>query len=111
MELKDSLIAKLDSLGLIRFSNSFGWICIYTGKNMFGGYKAVDSNILILFLILSPEGFKNSQNEGFLKFEFGQTWAETEINNQEDLPRIAPYLKDAFEYSQIRKEMKLKKLK
>ena len=108
--LKDLLIENLENLGLIRFSNSFGWICIYTGKNMFGGYKVIDDNILLLFLILSEEGFENSLAEGFIKFDFGKTWAETEISGEDDLERILFYLRDAFEYSMIRRD-KNKKFK
>ncbi len=108
MQLKDYLISNMEDLGPIRFSNSFGWICFYTGKNMFGGYKVIDDNILLLFLVLSPDGFNNSLEENFLKFEFGKTWAETEINGEEDLPRLLPFLKDAFEYSKVRRDKKLK---
>ena len=106
MNLKDLLIDRIESLGPIHFSNSFGWICIYTGKNLFGGYKIVDDNILLLFLIMSPEGFVNSLNENFEKFDFGKTWAQTEIAGDDDLPRIFPFLQDAFDYVQKRRKLK-----
>ncbi len=106
MELKDLLIKQLESLGPIRFSNSFGWICIYTGKNMFGGYKEIDNNVLLLFLILSPEGFEKSLPENFEKFEFGKTWAQTEITGEDDLPRIFEFIQDSFNYVQKRRELK-----
>ena len=106
--LKDLLIENLENLGLIRFSNSFGWICIYTGKNLFGGYKVIDDNILLLFLILSEDSFEDSLNESFVKFDFGKTWSETEISGADDLSRVNPYLKDAFEYSKIRRDKKQK---
>ena len=106
MELKDLLIQELESLGPVRFSNSFGWICIYTGKNMFGGIKAIDNNILLLFLILSPEGFKKSLKENFEKFEFGKTWAQTEISGEDDLPRVFEFIKDGFDYAQKRRALK-----
>lgn len=111
MELNDLLMQHLESLGPIRFSNSFGWICIYTGKNMLGGYKIVDNNILLLFLILSENGFKEALNYNFEKFDFGKTWVQTEINGEDDLQRIIPYLTDAFDFSKERKKIKeLKKI-
>lgn len=106
MDLKDLLISQVESLGPIRFSNSFGWICIYTGKNLFGGIKVADDNILLLFLILSPAGFESSLNDAFEKFEFGKTWAQTEITGEEDLPRVFGYVKDAFDYSKEREKIK-----
>jgi hypothetical protein len=108
MELKELLIHELENLGPVRFSNSFGWICIYTGKNMFGGYKVIDDNILLLFLILSPEGFKKSLGENFTKFDFGKTWAETEISGEDDLGRISKFIIDAFEFTKVRRDKKLK---
>ena len=106
MELKDLLVGQIESLGPIRFSNSFGWICIYTGKNLFGGYKVLDENILLLFLILSPDGFEKSLDEGFQKFDFGKTWAETEITGEEDIPRISLFITDAFDFSKKRRKIK-----
>lgn len=106
MELEDLLVGQIESLGPIRFSNSFGWICIYTGKNLFGGYKVLDENILLLFLILSPKGFERSLNGGFQKFDFGKTWAETEITGEDDLNRISQYLTDAFDFSKERRKIK-----
>lgn len=106
MELKDLLVGRIESLGPIRFSNSFGWICIYTGKNLFGGYKILDENILLLFLILSPAGFKQALDEGFQKFDFGKTWAETEITSEDDLNRINEFLTDAFDFSKERRKIK-----
>jgi hypothetical protein len=103
MELKDLLIEVLDRLGPIRFSNSFGWICIYTGRNMFGGYKIIDNNILMLFLILSPQSFNIALANGFLKFDFGKTWAQVEITGENDLENITEFLEDAFNYTNIRK--------
>lgn len=108
MELKDYLIEQLDSLGPIRFSNSFGWICFYTGRNLFGGYKVIDNNILLLFLILSPEGFEKSLEENFEKFEFGKTWAQTEITGEDNLPRVFQFIQDGFDYSKERRELKKK---
>jgi len=108
MELKDLLIEQIESLGPVRFSNSFGWICIYTGKNLFGGYKVIDNNILLIFLILSPEGFENSLREGFEKFDFGKTWAQAEISGEDDLPRVFPFLQDGFDYAKIRRTKNLK---
>jgi len=106
MDLKDLLVSQIESLGLIRFSNSFGWICIYRKNNLFGGIKVVDDNILLLFLILSPSGFETSLNDSFEKFDFGKTWAQTEITGEEDLPRIFGYIKDAFDYSKERERVK-----
>lgn len=106
MELKDLLVGQIESLGPIRFSNSFGWICIYTGKNLFGGYKILDENILLLFLILSSNGFEQALDEGFQKFDFGKTWAETEITGEDDILRISPFITDAFDYSKERKKIK-----
>ncbi len=106
MDLKDLLVSQVESLGSTRFSNSFGWICIYTGKNLFGGIKVVDNNILLLFLILSPNGFEMSLNDGFEKFDFGKTWAQAEITEEEDLPKIFGYVKDAFDYSKEREKVK-----
>ena len=103
MELKDLLIEQLESLGPVRFTNSFGWICIYTGRNLFGGYKVIDNNILLLFLILSPEGFDKSLSENFIKFDFGKTWAQTEIYGEDDLVRTFPFIQDAFDFSKERK--------
>ncbi|OGH11339.1 MAG: hypothetical protein A3B38_00740 [Candidatus Levybacteria bacterium RIFCSPLOWO2_01_FULL_36_13] len=106
MELKDLLVEQIETLGQIRFSNSFGWICVYTGKNLFAGYKVVDNNILLLWLILSPDEFKNSLDEGFIKFDFGKTWAEIEITGEDDIQRIIPFLKNAFDYSKEREQIK-----
>jgi hypothetical protein len=111
MELKDYLIQQLESLGPIRFSNSFGWICFYTGRNLFGGYKVIDNNILLLFLILSPKGFKKSLEENFEKFEFGKTWVQTEISGKDDLPRVFGFIQDGFEYSKERRNLKKIKLR
>ena len=111
MQLKDLLIERIESLGPIRFSNSFGWICFYTGKNLFGGYKILDENIILLFLILSPHGFKKALGEGFLKFDFGKTWAETEITQENDILRIFEFLTDAFDYSKERRKIKSLKSK
>ena len=49
-----------------------------------------------LFLILSPEGFEKSLPENFEKFEFGKTWAQTEITGEDDLPRIFEFIQDSF---------------
>lgn len=106
MELKDLLIEQIESLGPVRFSNSFGWICIYTGKNLFGGYKVLDDNILLLFLILSPAGFYKALDEGFEKFDFGKTWAQTEINVEDDLLRVFPFIREGFDYTKERQKIK-----
>lgn len=111
MELKELLIERIEGLGPIRFSNSFGWICFYTGKNLFGGYKVLDENILLLFLILSPTGFEKSLEEGFVKFDFGKTWAETEITQEDDILRVFEFLTDAFDFSKERKRIKSLKMK
>lgn len=104
------LVEQIESLGPIRFSNSFGWICIYTGRNLFGGYKVIDDNILLLFLILSPIGFEKSLTENFEKFDFGKTWAQAEITGEDDLPRVFPFIQEAFDYSKIRRIKKLKEI-
>ena len=111
MELKELLIEQIESLGPIRFSNSFGWICFYTGKNLFGGYKVLDENILLLFLILSPKGFSKALDNEFQKFDFGKTWAETEITQENDILRIFEFLTDAFDYSKERRKIKSLKSK
>ncbi len=111
MDLKDLLVSQIESLGLIRFSNSFGWICIYRENNLFGGLKAVDNNILLLFLILSPTGFKDSLDEGFEKFDFGKTWSQTEITQEEELGKVFEFIKDAFEYSKQREKVKRLKIR
>ncbi|KKR31891.1 MAG: hypothetical protein UT63_C0058G0017 [Candidatus Gottesmanbacteria bacterium GW2011_GWC2_39_8] len=50
--------------------------------------------------------------EGFVKFEFGRTWVETEIGGEDDLPRTALYVYDAYEFARKRgDEKKLLKLK
>ena len=110
MNLEEILKNQIEQLGQIRYTRSFGWICVYTGKNLFAGYKNVDNNILVMWLILSPDKFMQSLNDGFQKFNFGKTWAETEIIGEEDLPRITPYIEDAFKHSKTRSEkVKFKK--
>ena len=109
MDLEDLLIEQIARLGLIRFSKSFGWICIFIEHNLFAGYKVIDNNILLLWVILSPEAFKKALEEDFEKFDFGKTWAIREITSEEDLPRIFPFIRNAFEYSKTR--IKLKSLK
>ena len=111
MELKELLIEQIESLGPIRFSNSFGWICFYTGKNLFGGDKVLDVNILLLFLILAPKGFSKALDNEFQKFDFGKTWAETEITQENDILRIFEFLTDAFDYSKERRKIKSLKSK
>lgn len=106
MELENLLIEQIQNLGPIRFSNSFGWICVYTGKNLFAGYKVVDNNIIVLWAILSPRGFEKSLGEGFEKFDFGKTWAQTEVNGQDDLDRVFPFIQEGFEYSKQREQIK-----
>ncbi|MCL5113621.1 MAG: hypothetical protein M1372_00425 [Patescibacteria group bacterium] len=59
-----------------------------------------------MFLILSPGGFEKSLLENFEKFEFGKTWAQTEITGEDDLPRIFEFIQDSFDYVQKRRELK-----
>lgn len=106
MNLEEKLIIYLANLGSIRRSNSFGWICIYTGKNLFAGYKVVDNDILLLWLILSPSGFEKALETDFQKFNFGKTWAETEVVGEDDLIRILPFVKDAFHFIEERRAVK-----
>ncbi len=111
MDLKDLLISQIESLGKIRFTNSFGFLCIYRNRNLFGGIQEVDNNILLLFLILSPIGFKKSLGEGFEKFDFGKTWVQIEIVGEDDLPKVFEYIKEAFDYSRERERIKGLKIK
>ena len=99
MDLEEILKNQFESLGPIRYTKSFGWLCVYTGKNLFAGYKNVDNDIIVMWLILSPEGFEDALNNGLQKFDFGKTWVETEIIGEEDIPRIMPYIGDTFEYT------------
>lgn len=103
MKLDEILVREFENLGSIRFSNSFGWICVYIGKNLFAGYKVIDDNIIILWLILSTDSFKESLVNGFEKFDFGKTWAETEIGDEEDINRIIPFITNAFSFTKERK--------
>ncbi len=103
MTLEDIFIGTVDSFGPTRYSNSFGWICVYTGKNLFGGYKVIDNEILLLWLILSPAGFAEALDAGFEKFDFGKTWAQTEVVGQEDITRVEPFILDAYNFTRIRK--------
>jgi hypothetical protein len=107
MNLEDLLIEQIERLDFIRYSNSFGWICVYTGHNLFAGYKVIDNNILLLWVILSPESFRNALEENFEKFDFGKTWALKEITDEDDLPCVFPFIKDAFEYSKTRRKLKM----
>ncbi|MBI3984541.1 MAG: hypothetical protein HY344_01170 [Candidatus Levybacteria bacterium] len=111
MDLKDLLISQIEELGSIRFSNSFGWICIYRENNLFGGIKEIDNNILLLFLILSPTGFNNSLDDGFEKFDFGKTWSQTEITQENDIERVFAYVRNAYEFAKERRKLKKLKLK
>lgn len=106
MTLEEKLLLYLGTLGSIRTSNSFGWICIYTGKNLFAGYQVVDNDILILWLILSPSGFEKALQNGFQKFDFGKTWAETEIAGEDDLTRILPFVESSFHFTEERRNAK-----
>jgi hypothetical protein len=106
MDLEELLIEQIERLGLIRFLNSFGWICVYRVHNLFAGYKVIDNNILLLWIILSPESFKKALEEDFVKFDFGKTWAQIEITDKEDLLGIFPFIQDAFEYSKNRSKLK-----
>ena len=106
MTLEEKLIIHLEKLGSIRRSNSFGWICIYTEKNLFAGYKVVDNDILLLWLILSPGGFEEALQTGFQKFHFGKTWAETEIAGEDELTRILPFIENAFRFTEERRNAK-----
>lgn len=109
MDLGTLFINELNRISTLNIKKGFGWMIIYFGKNMLGGYKVLDYNILILFLILSPNGYVKALNDGFLRFEFGKTWAETEINGQKDLTRVIPYLSDAYNYIEKRNKLKAKK--
>jgi hypothetical protein len=106
MSLEELLIGNINSLGSIRWSNSFGWICVYTGKNLFGGYKVIDNDILLLWLILSPSGFQQALQSGFEKFNFGKTWVQTEVIGKEDWERIKPFVMEAFNYTEKRRKNK-----
>ncbi len=102
MNLEEMLLDYTNRIGQVRFSNSFGWICMYTGKNLFGGYKAVDNEIVVIWLILSPDCFEMSLETGFEKFDFGKTWAQTEVIGIDDFPRIEPFILDAFNFTKER---------
>ena len=107
MELEERLVLKLEKLGPIYRKKMFGWICILSGRNFFGGYKILDDNILIMFLVMSPTGFtKAVATDDFQPFEFGKTWVETELSQPEDINVIWPFIKDAFSYTQKRKDKK-----
>jgi hypothetical protein len=102
MHLENMLKQYVESLGPVRYSKSFGWFCIFTGRNLFAGYRIVDDDILILWLILSPSGFGEAMDNGFQKFVYGKTWAETEMIGEEDIRRVIPFLADALEFSRTR---------
>lgn len=102
--LEDYLLKRFSELGPVTWKRMFGWICSHIGKNFFAGYKVLDDNVLIMMLILSREGYEKAmETDQFQKFEFGQTWVETEIGKKEDLDEIWPFIKDALDYSAIRK--------
>lgn len=103
MVFDEIFIGRIESLGPIRFSKSFGWICIHTGKNMFGGYKIIDNGILIMWLIVSPRKFKEALQSRFEKFDFGKTWVQTEVVGEQDLDRVWPFILDAFNFTKIRR--------
>ncbi len=102
MTLEEILLDYLRDLAYLRTSHSFGWKCIFVGKRMIGGYKVIDDNILLIFLILSPHKLIDSLENGFNKFGFGQTWSQTEISGEDDLIRIRPFFSDAIFYSKER---------
>lgn len=110
MDLASYLIQSCAKMGPIRWTRMFGWTCAIIGRNFFGGYQALDDNVVILFLVLSPKGYEKAIASGqFEKFEFGQTWAEVELNREEEIDQIWPFIEDAFNYSKIRKQKSKKK--
>ena len=111
MNLEDMLLEKINRLGTVKYMHSFGWICINRGKNLFGGYKIIDNNILLLFLILSPDKFKDSLDHNFEQFNFGKTWVQSELLDQQDLNRVEPFILNAYNFAKVRNEKKQKKLK
>ena len=99
VNLEDSLIARIESLGPIWWHKSFGWMCFHTEKRkFFGGYKVIDNNILDLLLRLSPEDFPKALEQGFVKFDFGKTWVETEVTSEEELNRFFPFIQSAYNF-------------
>ncbi len=99
MNLEESLIARVESLGPIWWHKSFGWMCFHTHKRkFFGGYKVIDNNILDLLLRLSPEDFEKALEQGFEKFDFGKTWVEIELTSEEELDRVFPLIKSAYNF-------------
>ena len=109
MELIETFLLRTQQFGQLRYSYSFGWICMMKGKRMFGGYKNVDKDILLLWLIVSPQIVEDALESGFQKFDFGKTWVETEITGEEDLDRVWPFINNAVNYSEERSLGKKKK--
>lgn len=101
MSLEEFLRQKIDSLGLVRWKKSFGWISATTvpESKFFGGYQVIDENDLKLLLRLSPEDFKEAIGTGYFeKFEFGKTWVETEITGEEEFEQSWPFIEKAYNF-------------
>jgi hypothetical protein len=107
MGLEENLLLKLKSLGLTHVTKMFGWKCLMIHRHFFGGYKVLDESVIVLFLILSPEGYEEALQSGdFGKFQFGNRWVETEINSVEDTAKIWVFIENAFKYTDVRKAQK-----
>ncbi len=106
MPLEEILVQKLESLGPIIWQRAFGWISAHTSdKKFFAGYKIIDENYLHLLLLLSPESFQEAmKSDYFEKFEFGKTWAETEITSEEELDRVWLQVVSAYNFAKLRKQ-------
>lgn len=100
MTLAQIFLRRIEGVGPVIWRKAFGWICAHRNRNLFGGYKFLDDNVIILFLILSTDGFERAMKTGhFEKFDFGKTWVETEITSEKILEEILPFVKNAFDYA------------
>lgn len=105
MTLEEILIQKIESLGPIRWTRSFGWIGAHSEDKFFCGYKVIDENYLHILLILSPVDFVKALESGdFEKFEFGKTWVEGEIISEEEIEAVWSFIISAHRFAKVRKK-------
>ena len=109
MDLEQALIEKIESLGKISWKRMFGMQAILIDGKLMGGYKKIDENVLYLMLILSKKGFEEALDSGyFSKFDFGNTWVESELTSEEDLQRSTETLIDSFSFVKSKEKKKKK---
>src|SRR3989338_7858405 len=105
MDLEETLIQKIESLGPIRWTRSFGWIGAHTEDKFFCGYKVIDENYLHILLILSPVDFDKALESGdFEKFEFGKTCVEGEVGSDQETEAERPSIISAHRFAKERKK-------